>query len=188
MTESMELDDYSGPFNPDLTFADFSKDFLVRLMTAYQYARVHLATAWFDAIAERFGDIAANDCNLGATMRLAGRVNPRVAEMANVNLNTVLDSLKLLQLPLNSNIGFLFTAEYDIKNENHVIYTVRQCRPLLFYEREAPELIQSVCYGLEKQALQNQLVNPKIKITPLKLPPRQSHDEIACQWEFKLEE
>jgi hypothetical protein len=29
-------------------------------------------------------------------------------------------------------------------------------------------------------------VNPDIKIVPLKLPPRKSKDDIACQWELKL--
>jgi len=27
-------------------------------------------------------------------------------------------------------------------------------------------------------------INPYIKITPLKLPPRKSPDEICCQWEL----
>jgi hypothetical protein len=31
-------------------------------------------------------------------------------------------------------------------------------------------------------------INPKMKVTPLKLPPRKSKDEIACQWEFRLDE
>jgi hypothetical protein len=30
--------------------------------------------------------------------------------------------------------------------------------------------------------------NPRIKMSPLKLPPRQRSDEIACRWEIKLEE
>jgi hypothetical protein len=29
--------------------------------------------------------------------------------------------------------------------------------------------------------------NPKMKVTALKLPPRKSKDDVACQWEFKLE-
>jgi len=29
-------------------------------------------------------------------------------------------------------------------------------------------------------------INPNIVVTPLKLPPRKSKDEIACQFEYKL--
>jgi hypothetical protein len=29
--------------------------------------------------------------------------------------------------------------------------------------------------------------NPNIRVTPLKMPPRKSKDEIPCKWEFKLE-
>jgi hypothetical protein len=28
--------------------------------------------------------------------------------------------------------------------------------------------------------------NPRMKVTPLKLPPRQSKSDIACKWEFSL--
>jgi len=31
-------------------------------------------------------------------------------------------------------------------------------------------------------------INPKMVGRPLKLPPRASKDEIACVWEFKIEE
>lgn len=31
------------------------------------------------------------------------------------------------------------------------------------------------------------LFNPRVKVGALKLPPRGSPDEIACQWEFAME-
>ena len=42
--------------------------------------------------------------------------------------------------------------------------------------------------ALEKKAMEKYLINPKIKVTPLKLAPRQSPDEPSCVWEFKMEE
>jgi hypothetical protein len=30
-------------------------------------------------------------------------------------------------------------------------------------------------------------INPKMKCRALKLPPRKSEKEIACQWEFKID-
>ena len=29
-------------------------------------------------------------------------------------------------------------------------------------------------------------IDPRIKVTPLKLPPRQSADDICCQWLFTM--
>jgi hypothetical protein len=41
---------------------------------------------------------------------------------------------------------------------------------------------------LEQKLMEKYLMNPRIKVTPLKLPPRKSQEEMACQWELKLEE
>jgi hypothetical protein len=182
-----ELNDLSGPFNPHLTFKDFSKDFLLKLIHIWQYAWLQLDAAWFDAAKDRFGSEAAYDCDLAMWLRVAERCNPRYARMANIQLNTLVDSLKALQLPLDNTMGGLFPVEYDIKNENHAIVTVTNCRALLFCEREAPERIEPMCHVLEPQVIKAYLVNPNIKVTALKLPPRKSPEEIACQWEYKLE-
>jgi len=183
-----ELDDLSGPFNPHLRFEDFSKDFLLKLIHIWQYAWLQLDAAWFDTVKDRFGSEAAYDCDVAMWLRVAARCNPRYARIANIQLKTVVDSLKVTQLPLDNTMGGLFPVEYDIKNENHAIVTVINCRALLFCEREAPERIEPMCHVVEPQIFKAYLVNPKIKVTALKLPPRKSPEEIACQWEYKLKE
>jgi len=182
-----ELNDYSGPFKPDLTFNDFSKDFLLKLMHIWQYAWLQMDAAWFDAVKERFGDKASYDCATAAWVRVGERINPRYAKIANIPLNNVIDSMKVLQLPLDNTTGGLYPVEHDIKSDNHVIVTVKQCRSLLFFESKAPERIEPICHRLEPQVMAKYVANPKIKVTPLKLPPRKSPEEIACQWEFKIE-
>jgi len=183
-----ELDDLSGPFNPNLTYKDFSKDFLLKLIPVWQYAWLHMTEAWYDAVKKRFGSKAADECETEAWVRIGERVNPRYAKVANIQLNTIVDSLKAIQLPLDNTMGGLFPVEYDIKSPNHVILTIRQCRSLQFFEAKQPERIAWVCHVNEKKVMEKYLINPKIKVTPLKLPPRKSPDEIACQWEFKIEE
>ena len=184
----VELNDYSGPFRPDLTFDDFSKEFLLKLMTIWQFAWLDAHSAWFDAVKKRFGLDAANDCNQDAWLRIGDRVYPRYPKVANYQPTTVREALKSLQLGPDNNIAGLFPCEYEFKGDNHVIMTVVQCRGLLAHERRAPEMIYQTCHMLEKAILEKQLINLKIKATPLKLPPRESYEEIACQWELKLEE
>ncbi len=185
---AQELNDLSGPFNPDLTFADLSKEFLLKIMEVWQFAWIHMATAFYDATRQRSGIDAANEIQLEAWERVGATVNPRYAKIGNIQLNTVVDSLKALQLPLDNTMGNLYKTQFNIINENHVIITIPQCRSLLYYERQAPEMIDWFCHVLEKKAMEKYLVNPRIKVTPLKLPPRKSPEEISCQWEFKIED
>ena len=97
-----EMDDYSSPFKPDLKWDDFSKDFLIKLMKVWQYAWLEMAAQWYNAVEKRFGPEAANECHYDSWVNVAKRVNPRYAKIANIELNTVLDSLKAMQLPQNT--------------------------------------------------------------------------------------
>src|SRR4030042_2338997 len=103
-----ELNDYSGPFRSDLRFEDFSKDFLVKLMRSWQGAWLQMDAAWFDEVKKRYGDKVAYECDLEMWLRVAERCNPRYAKIANIPLNNVVDSLKLLQLPLDNTMGGIF--------------------------------------------------------------------------------
>ena len=181
-----ELSDYSGPFYPNLTHRNLSKDFILKLMNGYQYAWIIMSGGYYDAVKTRYGSDAANECELASWMRVGERVNPRYAKIANIQLNTVLDSLKVTQLPLDNTVG-LYPAEYDIKSPNHVVMTVTKCRTLDYFEKAEPERIIPMCHHLEKPVIVKYLVNPSVKVTPLVLPPRQSPEDIACKWEFKIE-
>lgn len=182
-----EMNDYSGPFKPDLTFADFSKETLLKLMNVWQYAWLHMSGAWFEAVRERVGLDTANDCVLQAWLTVADRVHPRYLSVLNFQPTTVREALKCFQVGPDNSTGGLFRCEYDFRSDNHVIMTVLQCRTLAAYERSAPEMIHWTCHVLEQAVFQKQLINPAIKVTPLILPPRQDPNGIACKWEFKIE-
>jgi hypothetical protein len=181
-----EMNDYSGPYNPDLTFNDLSKDFILKLMQVWQYAWLHMTEAWYDAVKEKMDKETADVCETAAWCRIGERVNPRFAKVANIELKTVLDSMKCLQLPLDNTTGGLFPIQLEIINPNHVIWTIPQCRSLQFFEAKCPERIQYVCYENEKRVIERYMVNRKIKVTPLKLPPRKGPNDIACKWEAKM--
>ena len=125
--EMAELQDYSGAFNPALKFEDFSKEFLLKLMKVWQSAWLIMEGSWYDVVRERCGQEVADSCNLATWVRVAERVNPRYAKIANIELNTVVDSLKASQLPLDNPVGGGFPCEYDIRDENHVVMTVNKC-------------------------------------------------------------
>ncbi|MBM4461713.1 MAG: hypothetical protein FJ012_00060 [Chloroflexi bacterium] len=193
-----ELDDLSGPFNPNLTFEDMSKEFLLKLMGIWQYAWITLSGKWYDEVRSRWGFDAANECELAAWVAMGTKVNPRYARLGNVKLNdegkpaTLLECMKCLQLPLDNimkgkNAG-LFEGEFEIINPNkvHVIY--KRCVALEGLERNWPERVPPLCHVLEKKMIEVYALNPRFEAVPLKLPPRKSKDEIACEWIFQLKE
>jgi len=183
-----ELNDYSGPFNPDLTFDDFSKEFLLKLMKVWQHAWLHMTDSWYNAVSKRFGADAANQCETEAWENVCQRVHPRFPKLANFETTTVVEAMKCFQLGPDNTTGGLYQVNYDIKNPNHVILTVLKCHSLEFFEAKQPERIDWVCHVNEQKIMEKQIVNPNIKVMPLKLPPRKGPDDIPCQWELKLEE
>lgn len=178
-----ELDDLSGPFNPDLTYKDFSKDFILKLASVWQHAWLHLSECWYREVLKRFGPEAADKCEIGAWCNMAERVNPRYAKIGNIQLNTVVDSMKAIQLPLDNTISGLFPIICEVINDNHVIWTIPRCKSLEYFEAKEPERINQVCYENEKKVIERYMINRRIKVSPLKLPPRNNPDEIACKWE-----
>lgn len=183
----VELEDLSGPFDANVRFDDFSKKFLIKLVHVWQWAWLQMDTAWFEQVDQRFGHEAAWECDLEMWLHVAQNCNPRYARFANIPLKNVVDSLKVLQLPLDNTMGGIFPVHYDIRNENHAIVTVRKCPSLEACEKNAPERIVPMCQVNEPQIIQKYIVNPNIKLTATKLPPRNGPDDIACQWEYKLE-
>ncbi|MCX5998081.1 MAG: DUF6125 family protein [Chloroflexi bacterium] len=181
-----ELNDLTGKFYPKLTYQNLSKEFILKLIQLYQYAWIIMSGGYYDSVKARFGFDAANQCELASWMRVGERVNPRYAVLANVPLKTVIDSLKITQLPLDNTVG-LYPAEYDIRGPNHVVMTIMKCRTLDYFEKSEPERIEPMCRHLEKPVIEKYLVNPKVKVTPLVLPPRQNPEDIACRWEFTLQ-
>jgi hypothetical protein len=184
-----EMQDYSGPYRHDLRWEDFSKEFLIKLMYAWQRAYLRLSAFWYEAVATRSGMETADSCNLEVWSKVGEKTVSKFAKIGNFELNTVLDSLKLCQLAPDSYVGSeLFAGDVDIRNENHVISSTTKCAVLEFFEKAAPDRMQYFCHTLEKATMEKYFNNPRIKVTPLKLPPREGPDDVCCKFEMQIEE
>ena len=182
------MKDESGEFRPKLKMQDFSKDTLVRLWQAASRCYVGIDGIWTALMRERFGDKLAFELDTEVWRRNTPMELRRVREAANIQGDDVAAVFKAWQCgPASAGI---METEYDLKNRNHGILTVRQCRSLDYFERHGEEALQKfVCEVVDMQeiAVYAHIFNPKINVTALKLPPRGSKEEIACQWEFKME-
>lgn len=183
-----ELNDLSGPYKPNLQWSDFSKEFLIKLMGEWQYGIKVMTDALTYAVSKRVGVDEAMKVIMELGEHYWGTMVPRHAKLANYEMNTVVDCLKNPQLLFDGSTGSLYPLEDKIISPNHVIRTVHQCANLVELEENAPEMIGPFCTVMDAFAFKVILNNPKIKITLLKPPPRKSPDDIACQWEFKIEE
>ena len=188
-----ELKDYSGDVRDVIRFEDLSKDALVRLLKAYSKIFLGYMGVWDTLLREIMSAEEVSKLNLEAYLRGARYFEaPRVMEAMNIRGNDVVTLIKLLQMIPDGSREDTYLTDYDIKNNNHAIMTIKVCPTLLYWERKEDQAsIDRVCSagGIEELTIVEyaNCVNPDIKITPLKLPPRKGKDDIACQWEIKLE-
>ena len=189
-----ELMDNSGPYNPNRKFEDFSKEFLLKLLKAYMRAYMLLEAFWGTEVKNtgRFNEDEYVELETKIWTRIANTVQPMIAKLSNIELpvKDVVDAVKIGQiLPDNDINPDVFLSKIDIIDNNHAINTLVRCRTLEWLEEHTPELIEPLCQRFEVAAMEayGRALNPDMTYRPLKLPPRQSRDEIPCQWEFKLE-
>jgi len=182
-----ELQDYSGELRPDLEMTDFSKEALVRLWRAAAKGQVGIDGAWYTLVSERWGDAVAKELSAEVWRRVPEPDFRRTRQAMNISGDDIASVLKVAQIAAQG--GGLLGIECQLKDKNYGMLTVRRCRWLEWFERTGDmEFLKWSCEFLDPEVFANvaYLTNPKIKVTPLKLPPRESPDEIACQWEFKL--
>ncbi len=183
------LSDYSGELMPVIRYEEFSCEALVRLWLATAKSYITMDAAWMAVVRERFGDEIARELDMQVWRTVTPQDVRRITEAMNITGTDVAAVLKFFQVEPGA--GAVFPeCECELKNPNHGILTVRRCLGLDYCERhENWDLLQYGCEVLDAECIPQaaHCINPEIKVTPLKLPPRASKDEVACVWEFKLD-
>ncbi len=188
-----ELQDYSGKFVPSIKFEDFSKDTLVKLVKLYSKIFMGYMGMWNTVMKQYMSAEELVKYETEVYVKTARQfIAPGVINALNIEGNDVLTLLKLMQTVPDGARQDMFDSVYEVKNNNHVIFTIKKCPTLLFWEKRGDtKSMNIVCSvgGMEEITIQEyaNIINPDIKISALKLPPRKSADDIACQWDIKLE-
>ena len=183
-----ELQDYGGEFRPNLRMEEFSKDALVRLWRAAGMYALKISQFWTLLVMEKYGEEAALELSRqiwverGASEAEVGLFT----EAMNIQGKDIASFFKHLQI--DPGVGAVMDIECDLKDENHGILTIKRCGALEICEQLGSERLQKhICEELDVPGYDIAFKQfcPQGKTTALKLPPRKSPDEIACQWEFR---
>jgi len=182
--------DYSGPLDPNLRFEDFSKETLVNLLREYQRLYLVLDGHWYTHIKAKYGAEEAFDFDMKVWETMEAYEPGRIAHALNIRGNDVSAYLKVLQA-IPAFPGLIYDRTVEIIDKNHARIIVNRCTSLEYFEREGLGREQPICHNMEPKAFQwtASAVNPRIRVTPVKLPPRKSRDEVPhCIWDVRLEE
>jgi len=185
-----ELKDYGGEFRSDLKMEDFSSAALANLWLATSRLYAGLDGMWYSLIRERYGAAVASELDAEIWKRVTPIEVGRVRRVMNITGSDVASVFKFIQTDPGSG-GVFPEFVCDLRNDKVGVLTIKRCLGLEYYERHGDrELQKHACEVLDVEGFADaaHLFNPKIKVTPLKLPPRKSPDDIACQWEFRLED
>ncbi len=184
-----ELKDYSGEFRPNIRYQDFSKDALARLLTEYARLGIMLDAMWNTTVREKYGQDEANKVELAVWNKMVPKFEQvRVMNALNIQGNDVASCFKELQMDPQFPLE-LWDITWDLKNKNHGFFTVNKCRALERFEKLGDtKNIVEIC-DLDLKAFEKIacFFNPNMKVTAVKLPPRKSPNDVACQCEFKVE-
>jgi hypothetical protein len=200
-----KLKDYSGKFIPDIKLEDFSEGALQRIWKCGGDLYMGVFELYNDLIKRKFGEEKAIEFSRelwlgeGATeqkstgkgfLRSNENATKRairvIREASNILGDDVESYFKLLQL--DPTMGPFTEAEFELKDKNHGIYTVKRCHYLdMMWEAGDDVKQKHVCevldgIGFDMVARQ---FNPKMRGIALKFPQKGS--KIACQWEIKIE-
>lgn len=185
-----ELRDYSGEFRPDLKLEDFSKETLVKAWGTTAKLYILLGGIWNSLVKEKFSEQTALEAEKEIWRQTTAKDIPWISNVFNIHGDDIATVFKHIQIsPL---IGVIYPTQFKMEARNHGIFTIPRCISLEYLERTNRDaMIELVCgpNGIDHWGFQEiaRYYNPDIKVSPLKLPPRKSKDDIACQWEFKLE-
>jgi hypothetical protein len=191
---SLELDDYSGPFRPDLHLSDFSREGLKKLVEIGGSIYGMVNRLWYLEAIKRFGPEVADEMHHQVWFGEGGagdHENEQISTlMGFADEDAETTAMKVWQcLPAMST---RMTLRFERTGEQEWEMHTPQCIVPETGEAEGPEtmayMCDKICAHLELFGFRHGAArwNQKIRIDPVKLPPRASEDEPHCRWKIRM--
>jgi len=181
-----ELIDYSGKFDPRFSHDKFSKETLLKLLKTYSQYMLRIDGYWYLTVMDKWGNDEAFDCDTKVWEKAELFELQAMSSVLNIHGDDVLTVMKYLQA---NPWMWIYDYEIDLRSNDHAIVTYRTCPTLFSLEKEGAGREKPICQNLEPKlfAMVAHYFNPKIRVTPLKVPPRADYSDVCCQWEYRLD-
>lgn len=184
----LELKDYSGPLQRQVSPLDFSKDVLVELTKQVGSLYILQDGLWFGRVAEKWGENVAWDRE-SRLWEVHNKYNAFFhVEALNIQGTPVEKCLKAQQI--NAGYGsLLYDTEVELLAPNVGIVTNNRCTTVDFFLNRGQDLtIYKICWTIDQPLflVLARCFDPGMKCMPLKLIPRTKEDEPYCKWVFWL--
>jgi len=168
------LDDYSGPFDPDRTLADFSRSFLVRLgheylLIGHLLDRVGQPLVAFDHAEQGFVTSGIEEW-MGASPIYSKRIQ-RLMNFEGDDVGTV---FKNLQLEVGSPQQFM-DFQFRLDSPEYGEFWLAHCGALMDLEPHGnTEIVKLMCHDIEDPTFDATAAatNPRMVMRPIHRPPR----------------
>ncbi len=140
---------------------------------------------WFLAVEEKFGNAEAISLDKKVWEKYIHVLVKRIRNMLGITTEGIKDIRKIIEIdPL------FLTNDYEISepSDNSMLLVINRCSVLEAMEKAGREkFVCEFTTGLYFKNLAKE-INPKIVVHPLKLPPRESTEDICCKWLFQLQD
>ncbi|MBN2186005.1 MAG: hypothetical protein JW732_00950 [Dehalococcoidia bacterium] len=179
------LEDYSGAFDPNISFDKLAKDTLVSLTKMYAKLYSAIDGFWYLSVKERINDDEALACDIWVWEKEIKYELGKLTKLLKIQGRDVITLIKALQV---SPWFWVLKYKLGVENKNHVILTITDCPTLTALENEGTGREEKICKTVEPLIFKKyaEYFNPNIEVRHLMLPPRKNKDGICCQWDFNL--
>lgn len=184
---NIELQDYSGPFKPDLRLTHFSREQLGRMYLLAHNYNYTILRVYRDYIDEKWGFEAMCEANEDVWgSKLVNNIHRVITEHMNINGQDLEAFMKHWQIDVNSMTGDYFDVIFEMPSEDRGIVTFNRCPVVDEYEASGrTDDVQQVCVKTCPPCITNtaRLYNADIDLKVLAMPPRKSREHICCKFE-----
>ena len=183
-------DDYSGPFEPDLGLADFSRQTLARLGREYLLSGHLQDRVGLPLVAKQLGGDAYVQFAIEEWMAASPIYSLRMQRAMSFEGHDVGTVFKNLQLDIGAPHQFM-DFQFRLDGPDYGEFWLPHCGALLDVEPYGEDHVKSMCHAIEDPTFDATAAatHPCMKMRPIHRPPRVPKGRTpACRWSVFIDD
>ena len=182
--------DYAGPFAPDPSMLELSKEELVSiLLGSHEYClQCNQGVSMHIVVRHGFADMFAIAWDLWSAKVLPAVKDLKARHMG-IDGNDVAAFMKDLQIDTSAMPGKAFDLTFEMPEPDVGIMTFNRCpAPEMFELLGREDILEQNCHAVCPASIEEtaKLYNPNMKMDILAIPPRVDADHICCRWRLSM--